>query len=121
LLLPLPAIGVDSRIGVELKIEKLDKITELANGKIRVIGCVEQSGEFPYSHGMTIFDAVNNAGGLNRAPIVGKTVTVKSPSRGYRLTYSGIYGSSTKEKWKEFYATILIAEGDTIYIHERVL
>lgn len=121
LLLPWAAFGSDSRLGVDLRIEKSESITEISEGKVRVLGLVLLPGEYDFEQEMTILAAVTVAGGLKGKSLVGKEVIIHSPSRGYRLQYSGISGSYNREKWKEFYGSILIAEGDTIYIGERVL
>jgi protein involved in polysaccharide export with SLBB domain len=120
-LLPWAVFGSDSRLGVDLRIEKLERITEISDGKVRVLGLVQLPGEYDIEQEMTVLSAVTVAGGLKGKSLVGKDVVIVSPSRGYRLQYSGISGSYNREEWKEFYGTILIAEGDTIYIEERVL
>lgn len=105
---------------VTVTVRPLEKpATAAESGVVEVWGMVEKPGKVPFKTGMSVLDAIMAAGGPKGKRLVGSSINITSGRRRVLMRYSGISGSFQQESWTAFYATVLIAEGDVIFVEER--
>jgi polysaccharide biosynthesis/export protein VpsN len=90
-------------------------VKEYASKKISILGQVQKPGSFPYAQGMTLIQAISQAGGLSglaNKDRVNLTRRNKTGSRTVVLSVDAITEGRSPD--------IPLQAGDQIYVHERI-
>lgn len=90
-------------------------VKEYNSKRVTVLGQVQRPGSFPLTPGMTLVQAISNAGGLN-AIANGERVNLTRKDRGSTTTVVLSFDSITEGRSPD----IPLQAGDQIYVHERV-
>jgi polysaccharide export outer membrane protein len=90
-------------------------IKEYNSKRITVLGQVQRPGSFPLTPGMTLVQAISNAGGLN-AIANGDRVNLTRKDKQSATTVVLSFDSITDGRSPD----IPLQAGDQIYVHERV-
>jgi protein involved in polysaccharide export with SLBB domain len=90
-------------------------IKEYNSKRVTVLGQVQRPGSFPLTPGMTLVQAISNAGGLN-AIANGDRVNLTRKDKQSATTVVLSFDSITDGRSPD----ILLQAGDQIYVHERV-
>ena len=90
-------------------------VKEYNSKRVTVLGQVQRPGSFPLTPGMTLVQAISNAGGLN-AIANGDRVNLTRKERRSTTTVVLSFDAITDGRSPD----LLLQAGDQIYVHERV-
>lgn len=91
------------------------QVKEYNSRRVTVLGQVAKPGTFPYTPGLTLIQAVSQAGGLTGLANLDRVNLTRQTATGSRTVVLSI---STIMEGRS--ADILLQSGDRIFVHERI-